>query len=172
MAKRKIKSKHLELAWPMTYISKIARPFLAAVISCALLAGCASLGGFDAARNYDKKYGLHVEHSKVNTFCLLPKLRYVLWKAEMRFGRPVVVTSGFRNPIHNYMVGGAWGSYHQKCMAADIFIPGVSKSKLIAFMRSQSQVGGMGCYPGRKFIHVDVRRRPAGYKHPVQFKGC
>lgn len=113
-----------------------------------------------------------MEHKKVNTFCLLPKLRYVLWKAELRFGRPVVVTSGFRNPIHNYMVGGAWGSYHQKCMAADIFIPGVSKSKLIAFMRTQSQVGGLGCYPGRKFIHVDIRGRPNGYKRPVQFKGC
>ncbi|MCF4098234.1 YcbK family protein [Maritalea mediterranea] len=156
----------------MQHFTTLLRPLLAALITSAILAGCASLGGFDASKHYDKKYGIYVANDDVNTFCLLPKLRYVLWKAELRFGRPVVVSSGFRNPIHNFMVGGAWGSYHQKCMAADIFIPGVSKSKLIAFMRTQSQVGGLGCYPGRKFIHVDIRGRPSGYKQPVQFKGC
>jgi zinc D-Ala-D-Ala carboxypeptidase len=147
------------------------RVAIALLLSTVLLAGCASLGGF-SGNNYQKKYGLYVEHSKVQTFCLLPKLRLLLWKAEMHFKRAPVVTSGYRNPFHNWKVGGAWGSYHQKCMAADIFIPGVPKSQLIKFLRNSSEVGGLGCYPGRKFVHVDIRRRPNGYKHPVQFKGC
>jgi hypothetical protein len=29
-----------------------------------------------------------------------------------------------------------------------------------------------GCYPGRSFIHVDVRDRPRGYRRPVTFSGC
>ena len=50
-----------------------------------------------------------------------------------------------------------------KCMAADFFIPGVEKSRLIAFAYRNSLVGGLGCYPGRTFIHIDVRDRPAGW---------
>jgi len=33
-------------------------------------------------------------------------------------------------------------------------------------------VGGLGCYPGRTFIHVDVRKRPRGWNKPVTFSGC
>lgn len=116
------------------------RVFIALLLSVSVLAGCATMGGFSGGTNYNKKYGLYVEHSKVQTFCLLPKLRFVLWKAEMHFKRAAVVTSGYRNPFHNWKVGGAWGSYHQKCMAADIFIPGVSKSKLIAFMKRRAKL--------------------------------
>ena len=35
------------------------------------------------------------------------------------------------------MVGGKEDSYHQKCMAADFFIPGVDKGRLIAFAYAQ-----------------------------------
>jgi len=148
------------------------RVFFALLLSLTVLAGCSSFGGFSGGTNYQKKYGLYVEHSKIQTFCLLPKLRFILWKAEMHFKRAPVVSSGYRNPFHNWKVGGAWGSYHQKCMAADIFIPGVPKSQLISFLRNTGEVGGLGCYPGRKFVHVDIRSRPRGYRHPVQFKGC
>ena len=147
------------------------RVIVALIVSAVFLAGCASLGGL-TSQKYQKKYGLYVEHSKVQTFCLLPKLRLILWKAERKFKRAPVVTSGYRNPFHNWKVGGAWGSYHQSCKAADFFIPGVPKSQLIKFLKNTGEVGGLGCYPGRKFVHVDIRRRPSGYKRPVTFKGC
>jgi uncharacterized protein YcbK (DUF882 family) len=57
-------------------------------------------------------------------------------------------------------------------MAADFYIPGVDKRELIAFAMRSSSVGGLGCYPGRQFIHVDVRDRPRGYNRPVTFSGC
>ena len=57
-------------------------------------------------------------------------------------------------------------------MAADFFIPGVSKRSLIAFAMRNKAVGGLGCYPGRDFIHVDVRDRPRGWSKPVTFSGC
>lgn len=133
-----------------------------------LVAGCASFGNLA----YKKKAGLYVEHDGVETFCLGPRLRMTLGRAERHFRKPVVVTSGYRTPWHNAKVNGASSSYHMKCMAADIFIPGVSKSRLIAFMKNDRGVGGLGCYPGRKFIHVDVRDRPSGYRGPVTFSGC
>jgi uncharacterized protein YcbK (DUF882 family) len=82
------------------------------------------------------------------------------------------VTSGYRNPWHNADVGGKEDSFHMKCMAADIFIPGVDKRSLIAFALRNPQVGGLGCYPGHNFIHVDVRERPLGWNRPVTFSGC
>jgi uncharacterized protein YcbK (DUF882 family) len=57
-------------------------------------------------------------------------------------------------------------------MAADIFIPGVPKSQLIAYAMRTRSVGGLGCYPQKQFIHVDVRARPRGWNHPVTFSGC
>ena len=115
---------------------------------------------------------MYVAHSEVNTFCLAPKLRFAIAAIEGRFGRKVVVNSGYRDPQHNNDVGGADNSYHMKCMAADIFIPGVSKRNLIAVAYRERLVGGLGCYPGRQFIHIDVRDRPRGWSHPVTFSGC
>ena len=137
----------------------------------ALLAGCAT-----APRNlyagYSTNFGTYVANSGVETFCLAPKLRVAIASIENRFRRKVVVTSGYRNPFHNADVGGADNSYHTKCMAADIFIPGISKRDLIATAYRNDLVGGLGCYPGRNFIHIDVRDRPRGWNKPVTFSGC
>jgi zinc D-Ala-D-Ala carboxypeptidase len=147
------------------------RLIVMALACVALLAGCAT-----APRNlyapYKQSFGMFVAHNEVNTFCLSPKLRFAISALEGRFGRKVVVTSGFRDPWYNAGVGGADNSYHTKCMAADIFIPGVSKSSLIAAAYRERLVGGLGCYPGRTFIHIDVRDRPRGWNKPVTFSGC
>jgi uncharacterized protein YcbK (DUF882 family) len=82
------------------------------------------------------------------------------------------MSSGYRDGQHNAAAGGADNSYHTKCMAADFYIPGVDKSQLIAFAMNTGSVGGLGCYPGKSFIHVDVRDRPRGYNRPVTFSGC
>ena len=43
----------------------------------------------------------------------------VLDPVREKLGRPIVVNSGFRCPVHNRMVGGATGSQHVKGEAAD-----------------------------------------------------
>lgn len=121
---------------------------------------------------YKSNLGVYVASSKVNTLCLSPGLRLLIWDFEGYFGKKVVMNSGYRTPWHNDAVSGARDSYHMKCMAADFHIPGVSKQKLIAYAMRNGRVGGLGCYPGRKFIHVDVRSRPRGYSGPVTFSGC
>lgn len=151
--------------------------FLAPVVCLLALSACAPLaifadGSSSAYRGYKSSLGVKVASKEVNTLCLSPALRLVIWEFEGHFGKKVVMNSGFRTPWHNYAVGGANSSYHMKCMAADFFIPSVPKSQLIAFARRQGLVGGLGCYPGRKFIHVDVRSRPWGQSGPVTFSGC
>ena len=139
--------------------------------ACAPLALFANGSGSEYS-GYKTNFGTYVASSKVNALCISPVLRYVIWEFEGYFGKKIVMNSGYRTPWHNYDVRGAKNSYHMKCMAADFFIPGVSKQKLIAFARKNALIGGLGCYPGRKFIHIDVRERPKTYKTPVQFGGC
>ncbi len=148
----------------------------AVIAASLLLAGCFPLFLFassgDGYRSYGQNWGTYVSGSHVDTFCMTPKLRFLLWDIEGHFGKKVVVSSGYRNPWHNAAVGGQDQSYHVKCMAADLFIPGVEKRRLIAFAMRHGAVGGLGCYPGRSFIHIDVRDRPRGYNRPVTFSGC
>jgi uncharacterized protein YcbK (DUF882 family) len=59
-----------------------------------------------------------------------------------------------------------------KCLAAGFYSGGVPKAALIAHAMQLDSVGGLGCYPNRPFIHVDVRDRSRGAKRPVTFSGC
>ena len=149
---------------------------VAALLALLVLGGCVPLAMFASAgpayRGYTKNHGTYVASRTVQTHCLNGKLRMVIWAFEGYFGKKVVANSGYRDPSHNHRVGGADNSFHMKCMAADFFIPGVPKSKLIAYAMRHDLVGGLGCYPGRNFIHIDVRERPRGYRRPVTFSGC
>jgi len=149
------------------------RSLLAIVLAALTLSGCFGWGFNSAVYDkYSQRNGLYVANASVNTSCISPELKRAIGSFERKFGRKIVVNSGYRDPIHNLLVSGADGSYHMKCMATDFFIPGVSKGDLIAFAMRNPLVGGLGCYPGRDFIHVDVRKRPQGWKKPVTFSGC
>ncbi|MEN0001268.1 MAG: D-Ala-D-Ala carboxypeptidase family metallohydrolase, partial [Pseudomonadota bacterium] len=74
--------------------------------------------------------GLRVQHSGVDVACLKPALVRVLKKVERKFGKPVVVTSGYRSPSRNSNARGAKNSLHIYCAAADIQIEGVTKWEL------------------------------------------
>ena len=63
-------------------------------------------------------------------------------------GRRPLVTSGHRST-------GRRGSYHRKCMAADIRVPGVSVSRIVAAAKTAPGIGGIGTYCNG-IVHVDV----------------
>lgn len=92
----------------------------------------------------------------VSTRCFPPRLRAVLQKIQRRYGVKPIVNSGYRSASQNRRVGGARKSYHVKCLAADIKVPGVSKYALARYLKSVSGVGGVGTYACKSFIHVDV----------------
>lgn len=77
-----------------------------------------------------------------------------LQKIRDHFGKPVIITSGYRCPAHNAAVGGAKASYHMKGMAADIMIDGVSPQEVAQYAQSIG-VRGIGRY--QVFNHIDVR---------------
>lgn len=151
---------------------------IAAIAVCALsLTACLPMALFasSSGASYANKrsdWGTFVSSNEVNALCLAPKLRFLVWEFEGHFGRKVIMNSGYRDGNHNAQAGGVDNSYHTRCMAADFYIPGVDKRDLVMFAMGTDAVGGLGCYPGRSFIHVDVRDRPRGYERAVTFAGC
>jgi len=70
------------------------------------------------------------------------------------------VVSGYRSPTLNSSLRRsgrkvAKYSYHMHGKAMDIQIPGISTYELRQFALSLGK-GGVGYYPGRQFVHVDV----------------
>ncbi len=153
------------------------RSIVAAAVTALALSACVPMAMFASSSGaaYAGKrsdWGTIVSSGEVNAFCISPKLRFLIWEFEGHFGKKIIMSSGYRDSAHNTAAGGADNSFHTKCMAADFYIPGVDKRELIAFAMRSNSVGGLGCYPGRQFIHVDVRDRPRGYNRPVTFSGC
>lgn len=100
--------------------------------------------------------GLHVQNDKVEVGCFKPDLMNVIKAIEGHFGKPVIVTSGYRDPEHNRMVGGAEESMHKTCDAADIQVDGISKWDIASYIRSLPDRGGVGTYCHTDSVHLDT----------------
>lgn len=79
-----------------------------------------------------------------------------LQKARDHFGKPLIITSGYRTTAHNIKVGGVGNSQHVFGNAADVYIPGVPVSDLYNYF---CEIAGNSCGIGiyDTFVHFDVR---------------
>lgn len=111
------------------------------------------------------------EHFKLKEFAcknseaviVSEKLCYVLEAIRTHFGKPVVVTSGYRTPEYNAKVGGAAKSRHMLGIAADIQISGVKPADVATYARTlMPTYGGIGIYS--TFTHIDIRSDIANWK--------
>ena len=77
-------------------------------------------------------------------------LAALLQKIRDHFGRPVVITSGYRTAAHNKSEGGAAYSQHLYGRAADIRVQGIPVEQLAAYAESLLPgTGGIGRYPAK-----------------------
>lgn len=122
----------------------------------------ADLGG-GGARFFSrtlKTYATYaVASAHVDTSCFPSELKTIFRQIYREYGAKPEVSSGFRNVSYNRSVGGAHGSYHIRCEAADIKVPGVDKYELARFLRGLRDVGGVGVYSCKSIVHVDVGPR-------------
>lgn len=93
-------------------------------------------------------------------------LAALLQKIRDHFGRPVVITSGYRTAAHNAAVGGSKSSQHLLGRAADFYVEGVDVATVAAYAETLLPGrGGIGRYPKdakhptRKtgWVHIDTR---------------
>jgi uncharacterized protein YcbK (DUF882 family) len=91
----------------------------------------------------------------------LKRLAQALEKARKQLGdRPILITSGYRTPVHNAEVRGAVGSYHTRGMAADILVKGLHPRQVQAILKDWP--GGLGAYATH--THVDIRTYKARWE--------
>ena len=115
----------------------------------------------DLSTNFDREEfectcGCHKVAIKLRLIAALQSLRD-------RVGVPITITSGYRCMEHNRKVGGVKNSRHVSGEAADIHIHGMTAKEMYghALAIYEFRNGGIGIYPQRKFIHVDVRDKAA-----------
>ena len=80
----------------------------------------------------------------------------VLEPVRERLGKPIVVNSGFRCPIHNSAVGAATGSQHMKGEAADLRTDGKPEVLAKAIV-ANGKWDQLILYP--MFVHVSWKRQ-------------
>lgn len=99
-------------------------------------------------KQHQKTYGYTLQRVSVKATCFPHRLNLVLAHIARKTGGRPIVTSGHRH-------GGRRGSQHRNCMAADIRVPGVSTSRIVAAARTAPHIGGIGTYCNG-LVHVDV----------------
>ena len=95
-------------------------------------------------------------HDGSDPILISAELVKILQQIRDHFGKPVSVTSSFRNEAYNTKIGGAKASYHVKGMAADITVTGVSNRDVAIYASGITNGVGLYDYTGG-FVHVDVR---------------
>jgi len=95
---------------------------------------------------------------QLNMFELLYKINLV----RISYGRPMTVSSGYRSPGHNILIGGAKNSWHVKCGAIDIADPKKELQKWI--INNVKLIKDLGLQvEDFKFtpnwVHLDIARR-------------
>lgn len=76
-----------------------------------------------------------------------------LQKLRQRLGKPLIIFSAYRDPLHNRRVGGALRSQHVRGRAFDLSLSGHDRYKLLILAKSAGFTG-FGFY--RTFLHVDT----------------
>ncbi len=79
---------------------------------------------------------------------------------KLKTENPFHVISGYRSMKTNALLlkrgkGAAKNSYHLKGQAIDIRIPGL-RTSVLRRAASEMKKGGVGYYPRRRFVHIDV----------------
>lgn len=97
---------------------------------------------------------------------LLELCRWILDPVREMYGKPIIVTSGFRTPFLNRLVGGVSTSQHMQGLAADLRCDD-SKALFDLIAESDLPFDQLIYYQKKKFVHVSYSPT---YRHEVIVK--
>lgn len=84
-------------------------------------------------------------------------VKRVLQPLRLAYGKPIVISSGYRCPELNKKVGGVPSSQHVKGQAADCVIRGLA-SKLLGILLAENLPFDQAIlYKKRNFLHISLR---------------
>jgi len=86
------------------------------------------------------------------------KLVQILQAIRNHFGKPITITSAYRNKKYNRKIGSGDYSLHTTGKAADIHIKGIPPIEIAKYAEKLGALG-VGYYPDLKFVHVDTRTK-------------
>lgn len=98
------------------------------------------------------------ERHRQNAMELLRKVN----KVRNQYGKQMIITSGYRNPVHNAKIGGAKRSPHMECKAMDIRdASGELSAWLLNHIELLRQIGLYMENPSftRGWVHLDTVER-------------
>ena len=98
----------------------------------------------------------------------VPPILLAYQKYRDLVGKPVIITphGGYRCPHQNKLSGGAPDSRHLHADAGDSEVEGMTSEEMAAKAEEVEEFanGGIGIYPGRGFVHLDVRGHKARWE--------
>lgn len=103
------------------------------------------------------RHGIRNAPGAAATNALRDLVLHILDPLREHYGRPVIVSSGFRNDRVNKLVGGSSTSQHRFGEAADITIPGVPVADVVATIKRL-------CLPYDQLID-EFGNTPNGWTH-------
>jgi hypothetical protein len=90
----------------------------------------------------------------------LRRLAATLENIRALVGKPVIVSSGYRNEAVNRAVGGSKSSAHMSGLAADINVPGVSPETLARIIKASSIQYDQLILEYDRWVHVGLADEP------------
>lgn len=85
---------------------------------------------------------------------------YILEPLRVAVGKPVIVSSGFRSPAVNALVGGAPSSDHLRGLAADITIPGMTPLQVCQKITELKLPARQVIHEFSRWTHVSLSKDP------------
>lgn len=85
--------------------------------------------------------------------CMLDLIFYCLQPLRDKLGKPMIVSSGYRNSQVNKLVGGVSTSQHTKGQAADFTVPGMTIAQVIDFIK-KSNIEYDQLIDERTWVHI------------------
>lgn len=89
---------------------------------------------------------------------LLNLIYYCLQPARNLLGAPMIITSGYRNPLVNRLAGGVNSSQHTKGQAVDFTVSGITPSQIISIIKTSKIEFDQLINEYDKWVHISYNK--------------